>query len=312
MRVFVLGGTGAVGRCVVSALAAAGHEVTALARAPEKAERLRQQGASAITVSMFDEKALTDAFAGYQAVINVASALPEPWQFLSRRAWAQAHRLRTEGSAAVVNAALVACVDRVIQESVSMLYTDQGSDWITEDDPADNYPITAGNHAAEANARRFTERGGAGVILRFGVFYGPHATHSEQFLAAARMHIGVMLGKADTYISSIHVADAATSTVAALTTPPGTYNIVDNEPVTKKAYAQAVGAAVGKTPWVYAPGPAALLLGNRTTSLTRSLRVSNNRFRAQTDWQPTYDNVRTGYAASAEQHVHYGARHSPG
>lgn len=301
MRVFVLGGTGAVGNYAVPALINAGHEVTALARTPEKAARLQQQRASAITVSMFDEKALTDAFAGHQAVINLASALPEPSQFLSRRAWAQAHRLRTEGSTAVVNAALAAGVDRVIQESVSMLYVDKGSNWITEDDPVDDYPMAVGNHAAEANTRRFAERGRTGLILRFGVFYGPHATHSQQFLSAARLHIAVMLGKADTYISSIHVADAATAAVAALAAPPGTYNVVDNEPVTKKTYAQACAAAIGKTPWLYAPGPAALLLGNRTTSLTRSLRVSNNRFRAQTGWQPTYDNVRTGYAAFAAE-----------
>jgi nucleoside-diphosphate-sugar epimerase len=306
MRVFVLGGTGAVGRYAVSALVGAGHQVTALARTPEKAERLRRHGAAAITVSMFDEKALTEAFAGHQAVINLASAVPEPWQFLSRRAWTHAHRLRTEGSAAVVNAALAAGVDRVIQESVSMLYIDQGSDWITETCPVEHYPITVGNHAAEANTRRFTERGGVGVILRFGVFYGPHATHSEQFLSAARLHIGVMLGQADTYISSIHVADAAAATVAALGAPSGTYNIVDDEPVTKKAYAQAVGAAIGKPPWLYAPGPAALLLGDRTTSLTRSLRVSNHRFRAQTGWQPSYGNVRTGYAAFAAHRVHDG------
>ncbi|OHV04855.1 hypothetical protein [Mycobacterium talmoniae] len=79
--------------------------------------------------------------------------------------------------------------------------------------------------------------------------------------------------------------------------PPGTYNVVDNEPVTKRDYARACAAAVGKTPWLYVPGRAALLLGDRTTSLTRSLRVSNNRFRAQAGWQPAYDSVRSGYAA---------------
>ena len=35
-------------------------------------------------------------------------------------------RVRTEGSAAVVDAALAADVGRVLQESVSMLYRDQG------------------------------------------------------------------------------------------------------------------------------------------------------------------------------------------
>ena len=36
MRVFLLGGTGAIGRPALSALVLAGHEVTALVRSPEK------------------------------------------------------------------------------------------------------------------------------------------------------------------------------------------------------------------------------------------------------------------------------------
>jgi len=37
--------------------------------------------------------------------------------------------------------------------------------------------------------------------------------------------------------------------------------------------------------WLRGPGPAALLFGDRLTSLTRSLRVSNARFRATTGWR---------------------------
>lgn len=45
MRVFVTGGTGAIGSHAVPALIAAGHKVTALARTPAKAEILTEQGA---------------------------------------------------------------------------------------------------------------------------------------------------------------------------------------------------------------------------------------------------------------------------
>ena len=48
MRVFVTGGTGAIGGHAVPALVRAGHEVAALARTPEKSERLRRQGATPI------------------------------------------------------------------------------------------------------------------------------------------------------------------------------------------------------------------------------------------------------------------------
>jgi len=161
----------------------------------------------------------------------------------------------------------------------------------------DHYPISAGNHAAEAGARRFAETGGAATILRFGVFYGPHAAHSEQIVDLARRHIGFVPGRVDTYISSIHVADAADAVVAALNAPGGTYNIVDDEPVTKHDYASACADAVGVRSWLGVPGRLGLVFGDRMTSLTRSLRVSNKRFRDAADWRPRYPSVREGYRA---------------
>ena len=50
--------------------------------------------------------------------------------------------LRTTGVANVVEAARTAGVRRVVQESVSMLYADQGDEWITEQSPVDITPMT--------------------------------------------------------------------------------------------------------------------------------------------------------------------------
>lgn len=141
MNVFVLGGTGAIGRHVVPALVSAGHDVTALARTPERAAWLRDQGARPAVLSMFDRSALTAAFAGQDAVANLTSAMPSMARFLFRRAFENNTRVRTEGSAAVVDAALAAGVGRLIQESVSMLYPDRGAQWINEDTPIDRYPM---------------------------------------------------------------------------------------------------------------------------------------------------------------------------
>jgi len=68
MKVFVVGGTGAIGGHAVPALARAGHTVTALARTPKKVAQLSKQGASPITLSMFDRAALTEAFKGHDAM----------------------------------------------------------------------------------------------------------------------------------------------------------------------------------------------------------------------------------------------------
>jgi hypothetical protein len=41
------------------------------------------------------------------------------------------------------------------------------------------------------------------------------------------------------------------------------------------------------------------MLGDRLTSLTRSLRVSNARFRVATGWEPHYRSAREGWIATA-------------
>lgn len=307
MRVFVAGGTGAVGCHAIRALVADGHAVTAVARTPEKAAALAEQGAEALSVSIFDRAALAAAFDGHDAVVNLTSAIPPMAQFMNTRAWANNDRVRTEGSAAIVDAAIAAGVGRVVQESVSMLYPDRGAEWIDENVPTDVFPMARPNLAAEANAKRFADTGRIGVILRFGWFYGPGATHSEQFLALARRHICVVMGPSDSYVSSIHTTDAGAAIAAALRAPTGTFNIVDDEPMTKREYADALAAAAGKTAWLRVPGRAALLLGDRSTSLTRSLRVKNTRFRSATGWAPRYPSAREGWKATAK--ILYPDRH---
>ncbi len=299
MRVFVTGGTGAIGGHAVPALIAAGHDVTAMARSGAKAETLRRQGATPVHVSLFDRDGLTAAFRDHAAVVNLASSLPSPERFMLKSAWKDCHRIRIQGSAAVVDAALVAGVPRLVQESVVMIYRDGGARWIDEDWPVDHYPISAGNHGAEASARRFGESGGDAVILRFGFFYGPGARHSEMIMDLACRHLAFQAGRPDSYVSSIHLSDAADAVVAALEAAPAAYpaiyNVVDDCPVTAKQNSMAMATAAGVRPWLAVPGRAALLMGTRATSMTRSLRVDNARLRAATGWRPRYPSVWDGY-----------------
>jgi nucleoside-diphosphate-sugar epimerase len=299
MRVFVTGATGAIGRHAVPALLDAGHQVSALARSPEKATQLQQQGATPVEVSLFDRLALAEAFAGHEAIANLATHIPATNRMLLPGAWNENERIRREGSAAVVDAALEAGVGRLVQESVVMIYRDQGDTWLDEDSPVDDYPLARMNLAAEASAERFSEAGGTGVVLRFGLFYGPGATQSEEMLGFARHHIGSVLGAADGYVSSIHVADAATAVVAALHVPAGTWNVVDDEPLTKHAYADALAEAAGTSLWLRSPGRLANLLGDRMTAVTRSVRAGNLRFKEASGWAPRYPSARDGLKAMA-------------
>jgi putative NAD(P)-binding protein len=101
-----------------------GASVSALVRTPEKAAALTKQGAKAVSVSIFDRSALTAVIAGHDAIANLTSAIPPVAQLMRAKAWRDNDRVHTEGSTAVVDAALAAGVGRVVQESVSMLYPD--------------------------------------------------------------------------------------------------------------------------------------------------------------------------------------------
>ena len=108
MRVFVAGATGVIGRRAVSALVAAGHDVTAVVRTPAKAELVRSLGATPVEVSIFDPAALRGAVAGHDAVCNLATHIPPLTRAAEPRSWDENNRIRTDGSRNLVDAALAA------------------------------------------------------------------------------------------------------------------------------------------------------------------------------------------------------------
>jgi nucleoside-diphosphate-sugar epimerase len=296
MKLFVTGATGAIGTYAVPALVAAGHEVTGIARNDVKAASLREQGATPTNVSIFDRAALAEAMSGHDAVVNLATKIPGPSEARKPAAWAENTRIRTEGSAALVDAALEAGVDRFVQESITFAYPSSGDAFVDEDTPLDVPEAIAAMAAAEASAARFTAAGGVGVVLRFGALQGPGTPHTEMILDVARRHVGFAAGPPSNYISTVHLADAGTAVVTALTAPAGTYNVVDDNPMTMAEQARIVGSAVGAKPWVMLPGRLTKLLAPSMAPLARSQRVSNAKLRAL-GWEPRYPSIAETVAA---------------
>ena len=76
MKVFVLGGTGAVGARAVGALVAAGHEVRSTARSDASRNETRILGAAPVDVDIYDSAALQKAMCGCDAVVRLTTKLP--------------------------------------------------------------------------------------------------------------------------------------------------------------------------------------------------------------------------------------------
>ena len=72
MHVFLTGATGYIGSAVLDAMIKGGHRVTALARDPEKAERLLAKGATPIIGELGLPKTYVDAVKAADAVVHTA------------------------------------------------------------------------------------------------------------------------------------------------------------------------------------------------------------------------------------------------
>lgn len=302
MKVFVAGATGVLGRRALPLLVAAGHEVTGVARSPEKAQLVRSFGAAPATVDLFDAAAVKDAVAGHDVVVNLATHIPPTARSAMPGAWRENERIRSTVPVHLVDAALATGAGRYVQEALAFIYVDAGDAWVDEDSPVDGGSFNQGVHKAEQEVARFTAAGGTGVVLRFGLFHGPDSEQTLQAISLARNGIAMALGPADAYLSIIEVHDAARAVVAALGAPAGTYNVVDDEPLTRRAYADALGAALGRTkPLRLPPRLAAKLGGSKTSLLARSERVRNTRFKEATAWAPEHRSAREMWAAVVPQ-----------
>src|ERR671911_2248432 len=228
MKVFLTGGTGAIGPATVRGLREKGHEVRAVARTNEKAAQLRAQGAEPVTVDLFDGDAVKAAVDGCEAVLHLATNVPPLRRMASKKGWATHNRIRTSATKNLVDAALATGATTFLKESVSFVYPDGGDAWIDETTPPDeSIEMLRPTLEGERIVDRFKAGGGRGIVLRFGLFYGPTARGTDEALRLARLRMSMVGGKPEAYVSSIHPADVASAAVAALDTPAGMYNTVE-------------------------------------------------------------------------------------
>jgi nucleoside-diphosphate-sugar epimerase len=78
MKIFVAGGTGAIGRPLIAKLLAKGHTLVALTRASQKAQALVEQGIEPAIADIFDTDAVRAVVSRAQpeVVIEQLTALP--------------------------------------------------------------------------------------------------------------------------------------------------------------------------------------------------------------------------------------------
>jgi len=181
MNVFVAGASGALGRQLVPQLVAAGHDVVGMTRSPAKTDMLRALGARPVVADALDPDAVARAVAETEpeVIVHELTALSGDMDLKHAETFAMNNRLRTEGTDHLLAAGRAVGVHRFIAQSTASFttYVRTGGPVKSEDDPLD--PDPPATMRPNLDAIRYLEDavtgldGAEGLVLRYGVFYGP-------------------------------------------------------------------------------------------------------------------------------------------
>jgi nucleoside-diphosphate-sugar epimerase len=233
-----------------------------------------------------------------EAIVHEATALANA-RFSKNldRTFAQANRLRIEGTDALLAAARDAGVRRFVAQSFAPYrYVREGGPIKTEDDPLDPNPPAAMRQTQAAMRhldQAVTDAGG--IALRYGGFYG---AANDGLIEPVRKRQFPIVGDGDGVFSFIYLDDAAAATVLALEHEgPGIYNIVDDEPAPVREWLPVLADALGAKPPRRFPrwfarlfaGEAGVLMG------TDSRGASNAKAKRELGWTPRYASWREGF-----------------
>ena len=257
MKIFVAGGTGAIGRPTLDRLLAKGHNVVALTRTQERAQSLAAQGIEPAIADVFDSESVKAALKSAQpeVVIEQLTALPRTYTRESMNATAALNtRIRSEGSANVLAAAKAAGVRRFLKQSMAF-WAIPGAGLADEETPLslDASPAVAADArlVTETERRLLQTPDLEGIALRYGFFYGPGTWFNSDADVGqqVRQQQFPIVGNGDGVWSWIHIEDAAIATVAALEQGnPGVYLIVDDQPLAVRDWLPAFARSLNALP----------------------------------------------------------------
>jgi nucleoside-diphosphate-sugar epimerase len=273
-----------------------------MTRSVLRAAQLEALGADPVVCDVFDADGVRAAMADDppEAVVHQLTALPARLDWGNPHLFDENNRVRTEGTRVLVDAALAAGASRVVAQSIAFVYAPTGDLVKEEDAPlfTDAPPPVGGVVAAIAELeQRVTGTAGIdGLVLRYGMLYGPGTYHDRRGSTAADIIAGrvALVEGATGMYSWLHVEDAASAAVAALVRgAPGIYNVVDDEPAPQPEWLPILARALGAGP------PAAAAIPPSPDTLEMSLRAAcNAKAKRELGWQPRYPSWREGFPAT--------------
>lgn len=309
MRVFVAGGSGAMGRRLVPQLVARGHQVTATTTNAARLGLLAELGAEGVVMDGLDAVSVGEAVAQAEpdAIVHQMTGLSfahagKPDFRHPERFGALTNRLRTEGTDNLLTAAEATGVSHVVAQSVAMA-TKRERGPVTEEEPLPLRELPAKMRIMVEPLHHIEDvvvKAG-GAALRYGGFYGPGGGIEDQIELVRKRKLPI-IGGGTGYFSWVHIDDAASATVLAVEQrASGVFNIVDDEPAPVSEWLPYLAACVGaKRPlripkWLVRP-----LAGEMGVAImTEGRPFFNAKAKRELGWELRYPTWREGFKKEA-------------
>lgn len=239
MRVFLTGATGYLGSAVLDALVRAGHEVGALVRSGQAAERASARGAHPVSGDLRDPESYRGAASGYDAYIH-AAADDSP-----KRADVEQQTVDTLLSLAAATAPSTF----IYTSGMWVLGTTRGP--VDESAPYDPPALVAWRPALEQRVLA----GAAGVrtaVVRPGLVYGGGSGLVSDMLTDADNGIMRVIGNGENHWVMVYDRDLADLYVRVLASAEasGLFHVTDESDETVRDIVEAIAAHTPTRPEV--------------------------------------------------------------
>ncbi len=309
MKIFILGGTGVIGRYLIPLLVSEGHEITALVRSAERISEAEKIGAKGVPADLFNEEELISLIKKTEPeiIIHQLTALAGVTGNFRKfdQEFELTNRFRTVVTDTLLKAAELTGVRRFIAQSFcGWPFAREGGLVKTEEDPLDPDPPASLSRTLNAikHLESAVKKSGKveALALRYGLFYGPGTSIAMDgaVINLIKNRKFPIVGNGGGIWSFVHVQDAAGATVKAVSKgEPGIYNIVDNEPAPVSIWMPFLADALEVKPprkiplWV-----GKMMLGEAGISMMTKIRGgSNAKAKRKLGWEPVYASWRDGF-----------------
>ena len=279
MNVLITGGTGFLGRHLITQFQEKGHVISVLSRTPLKKKSVKSFYWNPAVQEM-DENALKET----ESIIHLAGAS------LADGGWTEKRKKEIMDSRVKSGELLFEKLKQnrqhiktFISASAIGIYGNTGDIWVDESSPPSNDFIGEVCKEWEAIAGKIASLGIRVVVLRIGIVLGKDGGALPVFAKPVRFFVGAALGSGNQYMSWIHINDLCRIFMKASEDDSmhGIINAVAPNPRTNKEFTKTLAQALRKP--LFMPHVRSfalkLFMGEKASIALDSQRVSSKKLR---------------------------------